>query len=327
MTPARGGHAVPPRHDGVSDRGAWGAGVVGALLIAMSGPFVRLSGAAPATSAVFRCVYALPALGLLAARERRRFGPRHAGSRRAAALAGVCFSADLLLWHHSIELVGAGLATVLANVQVVVVGVVAWLVLGERPERRTLWAVPVVLTGVALIAGVTGGGYGRAPLLGALLGLATAFAYSGFILLLRHANADPRRPAGPLADATAVAAVCIAVAGLVLGELNLVPSWPAHGWLLALALGSQVVAWLLISVSLPRLPALATSIVLLLQPVGSVLVGVAVLDERPSLAQLAGVALVLLGVVVAGGRGRRRAVDHGLDRRQPVTQVTGPPAA
>ena len=39
------------------------------------------------------------------------------------------FAIDLILWHHSIGDVGAGLATVLANVQVVLVPLVAWAVL------------------------------------------------------------------------------------------------------------------------------------------------------------------------------------------------------
>ena len=44
------------------------------------------------------------------------------------------FSADLILWHHSIADVGAGLATVLGNLQVVLVAFAAWAVLGERPD-------------------------------------------------------------------------------------------------------------------------------------------------------------------------------------------------
>lgn len=286
------------------------AGIAGALMIAMSAPLVRLSGVEAATSAAFRCLYALPFLALLAARERRRHGPRAPASRRWARLAGLCFAADLLLWHHAIAYVGAGLATVLANVQVVVVGLVAWSVLGERPATRTLFGVPVVLVGVALIAGITGGGYGASPLLGGVLGLLTAVAYSGFLLLLRQGNTDLRRPAGPLLDATAVAAVGILAVGAVLGDMDLRPTWPAHAWLFILAVNSQVLAWLLISVSLPRLPALATSVLLLLQPVGSVLIGIALLDETPSVTQLVGVGLVLVGVTMAGGRGaasQRRA--------------------
>ena len=277
-------------------------GTAGALLIAFSGPLVRLSGVPPATSATFRCLYALPVLAVLASWERGRYGPRPPAGRRIAFLAGLLFCADLLLWHAAIEQVGAGLATVLANAQVVIVGLVAWSVLGERPTRRALLAVPVVLVGVVLIAGVAGGGYGRSPALGALLGIGAAVAYSGFLLLLRRGNVDVRRPAGPLLDATLVAGLALLGVGALLGDLDLVPRWPSHGWLLLLALNSQVVAWLLISVSLPRLPALATSVLLLLQPVGSVLLGVALLGERPSAMQYAGVALVLVGVGLAAGR-------------------------
>ena len=82
-------------------------------------------------------------------------------------MAGVFFAGDLLFWHHAIEYVGAGLATVLGNLQVLIVGVVAWLVFGERPTRTTLLALPVVLAGVVLISGVIGGGaYGADPTLG-----------------------------------------------------------------------------------------------------------------------------------------------------------------
>ncbi|MGH8897759.1 MAG: DMT family transporter [Egibacteraceae bacterium] len=273
---------------------------VGALLIAFSGIFVRLAGVSPSTAAAFRCTYALPALGLLAARERRRYSPRPATARRAALLAGVLFAADLILWHHSIAAVGAGLATVLANTQVLFVGVTAWLVLGERLDRRTLLAMPVMLGGVALISGVVGtGAYGESPLLGVLYGTLSALAYSGFLLLLRQGNADLRQPAGPLFDATATAAVTAALAGWTLGDIDLAPSWPAHGWLLLLAIACQVVAWLLISMSLPRLPAVLTSALLLLQPVGAVFLGVALLAETPSPAQLAGVAAVIAGVLIA----------------------------
>ena len=64
----------------------------------------------------------------------------------SASRAGVLFSADLITWHHSIANVGAGLATVLGNLQVVLVAFAAWAVLGERPERRIIVAVPVVFT-------------------------------------------------------------------------------------------------------------------------------------------------------------------------------------
>ena len=57
---------------------------------------------------------------------------------------------------------------------------------------------------------------------------------------------------------TLVAAVVSVIAGVALGEADLVPAWPSHAWLVVLALTSQVVGWLLISASLPRLPAALT---------------------------------------------------------------------
>jgi drug/metabolite transporter (DMT)-like permease len=282
-------------------------GVGGAMCIAFAGIFVALAAVSPATAAFFRCLYALPILGFLAYREDRAYGPRSRHNRLLAATAGVFFAADLVSWHYAIEFVGAGLGTVLANLQVVVVAFVAWRLLGERPDRRIFLAIPILLSGVVLISGVVGeGAYGSDPLLGVVFGIGTSIAYAGFILLLRQSSKDLRRPAGPLTDATAVAALASMAAGFVIGDLDMTPGWPAQGWLVLLALTAQVAGWLLITVSLPRLPAVVTSMVLVLQPLATLMLGAWLLGERPSAAQLAGCGLVLVGVLI-GTAGRRPA--------------------
>jgi drug/metabolite transporter (DMT)-like permease len=279
------------------------AAVAGALTIAFSAILVRKADVSPATAAVFRCAYALPVLGLLAWIERRRHGPRTRREIRLSIWAGAFFAADLICWHYAIADVGAGLATVLGNLQVVLVGLLAWMTLGERPEARVVYAVPVVLFGVVLISGALGhGAYGADPVRGVIFGVATGLTYAGFILMLRQSGRDLRRPVGPLFEATATATVFALIAGLIIGDVNLAPSWPSHAWLLVLALSSQVVGWLLISVSLPRLPAALTSVLLTIQPVGSVLLGVILLGEAPSALQLAGVAAIFAGILVATAR-------------------------
>jgi drug/metabolite transporter (DMT)-like permease len=286
------------------------AAAAGAACIASSATLVRLADTAPATAALFRCLYALPVLGLLMWREDARFGRRPRRERLLAAAAGAFLGLDLLLWHHAIAAVGAGIGTVLGNLQVVVVGFAAWWLLGERPSWRLVAAVPVVLVGVVLISGAVGrGAYGEHPGRGVLFGVLTSIAYSGFLLVLRAGSRDLRRAAGPLFDATAVAAVVSLALGPLAGGVDVVPSWPAHGWLVLLALTSQVAGWLLIAISLPRVPAALTSVVLLLQPVASVALSAAVLDERPSSWQLLGAAIVLAGVVAAtaGRRAERPA--------------------
>jgi drug/metabolite transporter (DMT)-like permease len=284
------------------------AGVLGALVIAFSAILVRLSEVSPSTAAFFRCLYALPVLAALAWLERRRYGARPMRERLLLWGAGIMFAADLTFWHHSIQAVGAGLATVLGNVQVVLVGLLAWIALGERPDNRSLTAIPLVFAGVVLISGVIGqGAYGEDPLLGVVFGVATAITYALFILILRHGNTDDRRPAGPLFDATLSATFFCALGGIAVGDIDWVPGLEAQGWLVLLALSSQVLGWLLISVSLPRLPAVLTSILLMLQPVSTVFLGAVLLSEAPSAVQLLGVAIVIAGVAVATVKPRERA--------------------
>jgi drug/metabolite transporter (DMT)-like permease len=288
------------------------AALAGACTISFSAILYRLAHVSPSTGAFYRCFWAVPPLYVLARREERLYGPRDRRSRALAAVAGVFFAFDLVFWHRAIDDVGAGLATVLGNLQVVLVGPIAWLVLRERLGGRSLAAIPVALAGVVLISGAVGhGAYGRNPGLGAMYGVLTGLAYTGFILALRQGNADTRRPAGPLADATAVAAVGSALLGLGFGDFSLRTPWAAFGWLVLLALSSQVLGWLLISVSLARLPAALTSVLLTLQPVLSVLFAAAIFAESPSSLQLVGIAFVLAGLLVAStGRTQiRRKAD------------------
>jgi drug/metabolite transporter (DMT)-like permease len=257
---------------------------------------VKTSDVAPPTSAFFRCLYAVPVLWLLARGESRTRRQRTLGYA-----AGVLFAVDLVAWHYSIDYIGAGLATVLGNLQVVLVGVTAWLFLSERPEARVLAGVPPALMGIVLISGaLEDGAYGSDPTKGAILGIVTAVSYTGFILLIRQAGIGAR-PAAPLFEATWVSAAGCAAAGIALGDIDFAPSWPEHGWLLLLALSSQVVGWLLITSSLPKLPAALTSVLLTLQPLTSLMLGIVLLGEEPTNLQVAGAALVLVGLLTAAG--------------------------
>jgi drug/metabolite transporter (DMT)-like permease len=261
------------------------AAVGGAIAIAFSGILYKAAHVSPSTGAFFRCAYALPALWLLVRFEERILGPRPREFRRWAWLAGAFFAADLLLWHHAIEAVGAGLATVLGNTQVVMVGLLAWALFSERPSNRALAAIPIAMVGVVLISGVLeDGAYGENPALGVVLGLLTDVAYSGFLLALRHGAGERRRVAGPQA------------------------------WLITLALSAQVVGWLLITVSLPRLPAVVTSVLLTLQPVATVVLAAILIDENPSVLQLFGAATILCGLLVAT-IGRRAAAPEPVPER------------
>lgn len=332
------------------------AALAGALCISTSAIVMKLAGASPSTTALGRCGFALPVLALLVGVERRRRRRRAANGGAAGAsmagegaigaaaagesgamsgrgrwlarLAGLFLAGDLILWSHSITDIGAGLATVLSNLQVIIVPVLAWLLLGERPRRSLLIAAPVMLFGLILVGGiVTGGGYGADPGLGVVFGVGVGVLYSGYILLLRRAAAGAAFGAGggpvveALFEATVGAAAGALALGLLLRDFRLGAAWPALGWLVVLALTSGVLGWLLITVSLPQLPAWLVSALLLVQPAGSVLLGAVFLRERPSLAQLGGVAAMLAGVLIAaGGPASAREDDGIIETEVPVTK-------
>jgi drug/metabolite transporter (DMT)-like permease len=102
-----------------------------------------------------------------------------------------------------------------------------------------------------------------------------------------------------VAIATACVALCSLVVGEIGGDLDLTPSLPSLFWLAMLGITSQSAGYLLISISLPRLPAIVTSIILLSQPVMSVGLAIVLLGEAPSATQLLGVALVIGGIAAA----------------------------
>jgi len=281
------------------------------MCIAFSAILYRYARVSPSTATVFRCLFGLPVLAGVALFERRRYGALPAATVGLAAAAGILFAGDLIAWHHAIEAVGAGLATVLGNLQVLVVGLVAWAAFGERPPRSTLMAVPIVLVGIALISGLGGGAYGANPARGVLLGLLTAFFYAGYLILIRRGGQDLRRPAGPVAVATASTVAAGAVIGLLMGDLDPRPAPASLGWLALLGVTSQSAGYLLISLSLPRLPAVVTSILLLAQPVATLGLSMLLLAEAPSARQLAGVALVIGGIAVATLGGGRPAIAPG----------------
>jgi len=264
---------------------------------------VRLASVSPVTATFYRAAYAVPVLAAAWA-IRRAHDKRRPAERWLAVASGVILAVDLDLWHESIALIGAGLGTVIANVQVVFVALAGWIFFGERPAARTVAIVASVLAGVALTSGLAReDAYGSSPAAGVAVGLLAGLFYAAFLLVFRAANRSLAPTSGPLLDSTIGT-----LAGALLSvpfdpRFAIVPVWPAHLWLVLLALASQVVGWLLIATALPRLPAVETSIILLIQPVFAVLWGRLVFAEHLSVLQWMGSALVLGGVATlsAGG--------------------------
>jgi len=292
---------------------------LGAACISASAVLVKLANTGAATTGLYRCFLALPVLITLAMLEQRRHGPRQRAARLGAVLAGLFLAVDLVLWNHAIAEVGAGIATVLGNLQVLFVAFAAWMLFRERPGRMFMIALPVVMAGVVLVSGLIGSTTrGIHPVAGIVYGIGTSVAYAAFLLTLRRTSTGTPHVAGPLAEATAGAALGSLLLGLAFGGLQFEIPWPSFWWLLLLSVSSQTIGWLLITSSLPRLPAAVSSLLLLLQPAASILLAAVVLGEQPTVIQLAGALLVCCGAlavsVAATSQGSRPSPGPGQDQ-------------
>ena len=283
---------------------------LGALAISQSSPLAKLSGASPAVVTLFRGVFALPFLVLLARRE------GHAPSRRdrgLALLAGALFALDLQCFHISIPLLGVALATVVPNAQVFIVGLFAALA-GERTPGRALAAIPFALLGLLMLArvvdpfgdGVVGSGVvaaGSDPALGVIWALGAA-AFYGLYLVITRRISTASSAVGPftmLRDSAIGMIGTSLVLALLTGSLLPPDLGPGLGWLLLLALMSQVLGYPLINASIPHLPSVVGSVLLFVQPLMTLVAGVVIFGEIPTPGQLVG-ALVLFGGVLVAAR-------------------------
>jgi drug/metabolite transporter (DMT)-like permease len=273
----------------------------GALCIAFAPILFALSQAPPAPAALLRFGYALPPVALACALRRDvRAAFTTPGWLGFGALGGAFFAGDILFFHRAIEAIGAGPATLLANTHVVWVTLFGVVRLQEQPARVFWLALPLIGAGMALLSGAGPGGFsipgGKS---GLALGTASGALYGAALICLRQAARRPGVPPLAVLGAQLTAAFALTAAAVALEGTGLALDRTQHGWLLALALGPQILGWVLINSGIRRIPAHQGALVLVLQPAASVLLAWGLLGQTLSPARVAGAVILLTSVVVA----------------------------
>lgn len=280
----------------------------GAAAISLTAVFTRLADVNAATTLFYRGLLAVAPLAVLAWFEIRRRGVPTRRVFGLQVLAGVLLGVDFAAWTQSIFLVGAGVATILNNVQAIVVPLLAWAFFRDRVPLRFVLAMPVMFVSLSLAGGVLGSDDASAPdpLLGSVLGVMSGVAYAGFIVIIARTGGRHSGPNTQVLTTTIVSWVVGTALATAWGGVDFAPGWGSFGWLVALALVGQVLGWVLISAALPRLPAQVGASMLLLQPALAVVFAMAILGERPTAVQLLGCVGVVCMVAVISTSGREQ---------------------
>ena len=183
-------------------------------------------------------------------------------------------------------------------------GLLALVVLGERPGRSWVAATALCVAGLALLGGDLPAG---ADPVGVLLAVVAGLGYAAYTVLAKRV----------LRTGTASSTVMAAAFGL--GGLLLVPVLVAAptAWLgtpggialvLWLGLATTTLGYVLFGRGLAVLPAGPVTTLVLAEPLVATALGVGLLEESLDAAGVAGAALVLAGLVLQGAAaGRSRA--------------------
>ncbi len=271
---------------------------VGVLAISFAAPLIRLADAPALTIAAVRLALAAPPMLLLGAATG---GPRQwrgltRGEWLLLGLSAAALAAHFGFWVASLQRTSVVASVALVTMQPLFVAAGGWAFLGERPRRRTLAGIAVATAGALLLVLPHAGDRGTLE--------GDAFALIGGVMsgcyLLAGRGARRR-----LSTAAYTGAVYPATALLLLAAL-LVSGTPLTGHpreayvaMALLALIPQLVGHNALNWALGSLPAAVVAIAILGEPIGAAIIAVLLLDEVPRAIEVAGGAVVLVGVYLA----------------------------
>lgn len=223
-----------------------------------------------------------------------------------SALAGLGVAGNFAFYFLAVEHGSVAVAATLMYCAPVFVFLVSFLLGLERPTLFKWIAIALVLAGIALLTGVHRLNASDIAPIAVAAGLASGLSYAMFIFGFKYASRHGSAPA------------VLTIAFLVLIPVLLVPAeagqvrdaMTTSDWPLFLALGvlGAGISFTFYVAGLRATPPAVASVIAMIEPVVASLFGLAVLGERLSPIQYAGMALILLTVTAlsVGTRDHRR---------------------
>lgn len=276
---------------------------LGILAVSSAAPIIRIAQAPALTVAAWRLgLSALILIPVAVPRVRAEHGSWPAGTWRLLIVSGLCLGLHFAFWIRSLDLTSVASSVLLVTTNPIWTGIAAHFVLGERLRGLQVVGIAAAMCGAFVIGGGDAAP-GRHAFSGDALALAGAWMASAYFLMGRVA----RRSVSLLAYigvAYSVAAVALVALALAFGAPLLGISARTAVCVAALALGPQLLGHSTFNWALRYVPATVVAVVVLGEPIGASLLAALLLHEPPSTIQIAGGALVILGIALTVRAGR-----------------------
>lgn len=127
--------------------------LLGILFLSFTAPWQKLSNFDPATGAFLRVLIGTLCLVPFAMKEAKNIGKLSKKGVWLSLLAGLVLGIDFTAWNYSIVFVGSGIASILLNIQVIILPALAFFTDKERIPISYYFIAPIMLAGVILAGG------------------------------------------------------------------------------------------------------------------------------------------------------------------------------
>jgi DME family drug/metabolite transporter len=306
--------AAPP--PGEARRGVVAA-LASAVLFGTTGTAASFAPAAAGPVAIGAARVVIGGFGLLMAL------PILGGKRRAAfrlwrtplgLAAGLATALYQLAFFAGVSLAGVALGTLVTiGSAPIIVGLLSWVVLRERPTLGWWISTAICLTGLALLT-LDGSSQQGVVIGGLAFSLVSAVAYAGYTVASKQVMRSGAGSTEAMASAFGLGAVVL-LPVLVLSGFSWLAEPAGLAVALWLGLATTTLAYVLFGRSLRVLPAGPVTTLVLAEPMVATLLGVGLLGERLGLPGVIGLVAVASGLALQG------VMSAAGDRRpQPATR-------
>jgi drug/metabolite transporter (DMT)-like permease len=275
---------------------------IGIIVIAAASILIRMAQASEVPSLVIAAVrlgISATILSVIVAFKHQSF-PQGVTRKQAAlaVISGACLALHFATWIQSLEYTSVASSAALVTTNPLWVGIVAWLLFGEKLNRwRVMGMFMTIVGSLAIALSDSQTQQGSNPMLGNALAIIGAMSGSAYFLVGRGL-----RNQLPLLHYVWMtygsSAIVLLIAALSTGYTAL--DYPTEVWLvlLGLAVGPQLIGHTTINFAMRHFSALLVTIAILGEPVGSAILAFVLFNEAVAPLQLVGFIGLLIGIAI-----------------------------
>ena len=288
----------------------------GVVVVSFAAILIRLAHAEGASSLVIASVRLTVAAVVLAPFAWLRTGKEVLRLQRRelalCLLSGTLLAAHFWAWITSLEHTSVASSTALVTTNPLWVALASAILLRERPGVAAIAGILLTLAGSALIFAADASrapSPNSAPVFGNMLALVGAMAASGYLLVGRALRARVSLTVYIWLAYSTAAVLLLAAATATAAPFMPLPA-PAWIFMIALALGPQLIGHTAFNWALRRLTATFVAVAILGEPVGAAILAWLFFEEGFTPLQLTGFVLLLAGIFVAARDEKSRKVRN-----------------